>query len=113
MRTTWSELLQCVKHNSELHAFETMITLYSFSYNLFCGDMNVKYENPNRLLLLDSLKTQYKFVNTNDDKIKTFEEDQLDYIIYYGNKEPSKYELKNELIVNESDHHLLFCELEY
>ena len=85
----------------------------SFSYNLFCGDMNVKYENPNRLLLLDSLKTQYKYVNTNDDKIKTFDEDQLDYIIYYGSRELIKYELKNELIVNESDHHLLFCELEY
>ena len=85
----------------------------SFSYNLFCGDLNVKYENPNRLLLLDSIKGHYKNVYTNLEKIKTFEVDQLDYIIYYGSKELIKYELKNELIVNESDHHLLFCFIQH
>ena len=75
--------------------------------------MNVKYENANRLLLLNSIKGNYKHVYTNTEKIKTFEEDQLDYVIYYGSRELIRYELKNELIVNESDHHLLFCFIQH
>lgn len=81
--------------------------------NLFCGDTNIKFENVNRLFFLNTLKIYNKHMNTNIEKIKTFENDQLDYIIYYGSVKLNKYEIQSEIIVNESDHHLLICDIDF
>ena len=81
--------------------------------NLFCGDTNIKFENVNRVFFLNSLKTYNEYMNTNTQKIKTFENDQLDYIIYYGSIKLNKYEIQTEIIVNESDHHLLLCDIDF
>ena len=81
--------------------------------NLFCGDTNIKFENVNRLFFLNTLKIYNKHMNTNIEKIKTFEDEQLDYIIYYGSVKLNKYEIQSEIIVNESDHHLLICDIDF
>ena len=81
-----------------------------YEVNLFCGDINTEYNSHPQLYFMNSLKKSYDYCIMNNTKISTFQLEQLDYIIYYGKKNPNiKYE--KILSTKESDHHLLLCTL--
>ena len=83
----------------------------NIDYNFLCGDLNSGYKSEMLFNILLDLNTLYDNTNINKHKINTYSEEQLDYIIYYGNKGLSKYNIIKKIIINESDHHILICDV--
>lgn len=76
--------------------------------NIFCGDINTEYKSHSQLYLINSLKQNYSNCLFNQTKLSTFQLEQLDYIIYYGEDRPNML-YERILSTKESDHHLLVC----
>ena len=59
-------------------------------------------------MLIHSLKKKFKYIHRNANIFTTFEHQQLDYIITYGNR---KIKQKYEVIASDilSDHKILKC----
>lgn len=85
--------------------------LKKYDMNFFCGDINTEFGTHPQLFLVNSLQKYYSKTIVNPVKISTFQLEQLDYIIYYGEK-THNIEYKKYLTSNESDHHLLSCTVE-
>ena len=81
------------------------------SYNFLCGDLNSSYNSDILYNILIELNTKFHNTNINKGKISTYSVEQLDYIIYYGNMKLSKYNISKKVILNESDHNILICDV--
>ena len=77
-------------------------------FGILCGDFNDCYHSKIIKMLICSLKTIFKYVYRNANIFTTFENQQLDYIITYGNK---KIKQEYEVVASDilSDHKILSC----
>ena len=75
------------KRQSQMYDILSFISqIEIFDYNILCGDLNDTF----RSSLIDTIRKtikKYEFNYINEDKLDTFKNDQLDYIIFWGNNE--------------------------
>ena len=67
-------------------------------YNFICGDLNEDIDSSIIKLLFTVLSKNNNFMIKNKKKLRTFENKQYDYIIFYGNNE-----IKGKYLINEND----------
>lgn len=82
------------------------------THNFLCGDLNSDHGSKLLFNIMLELNTKFNHTNINKHKLSTYSIAQLDYIIYYGNKALTKYDITKKIILNESDHHILICDLQ-
>ena len=74
--------------------------------NVFCGDINTDYDTHPLVHFLNQLSQNYR-VQINKTKLKTYFEEQLDYIIFYAKRlNVPAYKRKMSIL---SDHSMMIC----